>query len=814
MTKNTSFLPSRGALIFFLILSNLKGYAALDAGVTAIDSPSRAFCGTSSQHVYISFFNYGTSTITTATIGWSVNGVKQASYKWSGSLKSSGKAQVNIGNILFKNKDIISSWVDTVNSAVLSRVDTATITLKGGLNGTYTIDKSAKGSPDYVSFQSAASALDTFGICGAVTFNVADGSYFESISLTAISGSSAANTITFQSKSLDSTKVILYSYDKGNIYPGFTFGLIGSQYIRIREMTIANKVSDFGYTIDGIFLTEGASHNIFENNIITIYTTQHGGGGAAIYADVSKTEKHNIIRHNVLTGGQCGVFFENNDTTVRAIGNMVIDNLIDSSWEYGVFFDRQDSSFIIGNKIRTRGFFYGILIDNHGNKDSQLVANNFIYGSNDFGTGIYLDNTDKVNCYFNSISCIGSNGASCIKTDIISGINHIFNNIFYADDRAEPASLNFAKGTLVMDYNNYYKSIGSFSLSNWQTTFAQDKYSTSGDPFFADTSKGDLHLAKFSSAVQRAGIPRYGVTNDIDGESRNAKYPTIGADEKVFPHNDIALNAILSPLDSLCGDTNSKVIVQITNRDVVDLDSDFTIHIDISGAKLYSDSIKFHGKVKALSDTSLYVPTHPAFNTASGGNYKITAWTHLNTDIDHSNDTAWKNVRFYPLPDAHFKVIIYSNFKVQFFARDTISNYHSWDFGDSSTGAGKSPVHYYSGGGSFDVSLTTKNSYGCKASRDTVINPVVTNVEERISGIDANVSIYPNPATGLIHIESTGNISLPEKIELYDIEGRLIKSYNTRSNSFGIDVSSLPKGFYTIRIQSEKGIIIKHFVIE
>ena len=90
-----------------------------------------------------------------------------------------------------------------------------------GLSGTYTIDptKSAS-STNYTSFNDADSDLvygsrasggtaNGPGVTGAVLFNVADGTYNESVDIPYINGVSATNTVTFQGHTGDSSKVIV-----------------------------------------------------------------------------------------------------------------------------------------------------------------------------------------------------------------------------------------------------------------------------------------------------------------------------------------------------------------------------------------------------------------------------------------------------------------------------------------------------------------------------------------------------------------------------------------------------------------------------
>ncbi|MFH1005564.1 MAG: T9SS type A sorting domain-containing protein [Bacteroidota bacterium] len=72
------------------------------------------------------------------------------------------------------------------------------------------------------------------------------------------------------------------------------------------------------------------------------------------------------------------------------------------------------------------------------------------------------------------------------------------------------------------------------------------------------------------------------------------------------------------------------------------------------------------------------------------------------------------------------------------------------------------------------------------------------------------ISVYPNPATDNIIIES------PQKaeIEIVNLQGQLIKYLVANNNKTTIDISELPGGMYFIKAKTEKGIAIEKFVKE
>jgi hypothetical protein len=90
-----------------------------DAGITAINAPNTPV-SIGSSAVTTTIKNFGISTLTTATIAWSVNGVVQTPHPWNGSLAASATAgPVSIGNYNFSSAGLytIKSWTENPNGS-------------------------------------------------------------------------------------------------------------------------------------------------------------------------------------------------------------------------------------------------------------------------------------------------------------------------------------------------------------------------------------------------------------------------------------------------------------------------------------------------------------------------------------------------------------------------------------------------------------------------------------------------------------------------------------------------------------------------
>ena len=96
----------------------------------------------------------------------------------------------------------------------------------------------------------------------------------------------------------------------------------------------------------------------------------------------------------------------------------------------------------------------------------------------------------------------------------------------------------------------------------------------------------------------------------------------------------------------------------------------------------------------------------------------------------------------------------------------------------------------------------------CSSKTDYLVKSnYVASVTSGINEADINsFSIYPNPTTGILHIE--GNYKL---IELYDLTGKLLQQYENVNN---IDLSTYSKSIYFVRIIGDSFVRTEKVVVE
>ena len=105
------------------------------------------------------------------------------------------------------------------------------------------------------------------------------------------------------------------------------------------------------------------------------------------------------------------------------------------------------------------------------------------------------------------------------------------------------------------------------------------------------------------------------------------------------------------------------------------------------------------------------------------------------------------------------------------------------------------------------------NGYNTAAGFDASYTSTITGTEEL--DISAGMTIYPNPATNKISISTISNLHGETTIRIYKMNGALLQQEKFQSqNPIELDVSALAKGFYLVKIQTNKGIETKKLVVQ
>jgi parallel beta-helix repeat protein len=652
-----------------------------DAGVVSIDSPQNFCAGV--KPVEVTIRNYGSNIINSVAINWTINGVAQTPVQWNTPLDTFGgqganTAKVQLGTYNFQSGSYtLRAWTSNPNGVAdtINHNDTSQAVVGPSLSGTFTIGGS---SPDYATFNDAVSALSNFGVCGPVVFNVRPGNYTEQVTIQNIVGTSASNTVLFQSETGDSTSVNL-TFSSSVTSSNYTLRIAGSSHITFRKMTLRATGPTFGRVIE----ISGGSTNITiaSNRILGPEAGSTSVNYASIYS-ASNEDDNLTIEHNYVRGGSYGVYLRGTGTTALEDGLIVRNNIFEPYY-MGVYLYYQKNATIEHNTIRSNSFvdynfFYGIyggyvgenssilanqidvvsgaygiyLFSSNGSANpGNVIANNFVHvGGTGTAYGLYISSgQSNQKWYYNSVNITSSNltsGRAIYKLGTGTNIRVFNNNLV---NSSGGYTLYYTGLTDSSAYNNLYNDGGNSlayasavytDLSSLRTATGLESNSISVDPIY--TSQTDLHAGPTISGQAR---PFPEVTVDIDGTTRSTQTPAIGAHEVVPSPVDLAVVDILWPFTACNLSSAEQVVVVIRSFGQATLPANtviqFETQIDNNPPQTESFALP-----KALSflDTLKATLTNTV-NLSAPGAYQLRVKVSIPADGNFKNDQLTTEVR-------------------------------------------------------------------------------------------------------------------------------------------------------------------------
>ncbi len=782
----------------------------LDAGITAIPAPGLPSCNLVNSPVSGTVRNFGTNTLTSVNINWSVNAIIQTPFAWTGSLVSGMEATASLGTYTFINGDFLQVWTSDPNAGVEMGSgpanDTTSITIQTGLMGPYSIGIAG----DYANFNDAVAALSLYGVCGPVVIDVDDGIYPEQISIPEIMGASVTNTITFQSLNADPTLVTMI-YSPTNSASNYTLQMDGADYVTFKEMTLESNGPTFSTVID---VTNESSWNTFDGNMIigdsNTFTTSTNK--AVITSFNGTLDTMNMFLNNAITYGSYGIFWYGNNTTGLEKGLIFDNNVLSHIYYRGIHLYYMEDVTVTNNIVRFSGNYSGSTYCayssyNNGNltfngndfnvpsrgynwylsnctsyaASSSYMSNNFFSISDSLNTGtsygIYMTNTSNLNVINNSINMY-SGGINSRALYMTSGLgNKVYNNNIVNWGPGYGFYLN--GGLSSSDYNNIYApngNVGYFgvaqnTLLDWQIITGTDMNSVSGNPGY--TTDIDLHTCN-DTLLDGNGWEDMNITMDFDGQLRDTLAFDIGADEF------LGLTNFGFTMDTIWKCSNAAELLGGWSP-------------SSDGAYLWSTT-----------------ETSPTINASAPGTYDVTVTTACGTAIS--------SLELVDIPDAVAGFNILTSFMTGIFtstSSGTIDTY-SWDFGDGSgTSTNENPIYVYGSEGTYVVTLTVTGPCGTSTYTGTTVASVLGIDENALS---QSLELYPNPNTGeftvSLNLETSSNISAI----ILDAQGRVIWNedlgFVNGTISKLVNLGSDASGVYFLRVNTDIETAVRRIIVE
>jgi len=425
------------------------------------------------------------------------------------------------------------------------------------LSGIYTVGSGG----NYATLNAAVNDVVLKGVSGPVTFDIMPGSYNERFLLVNVPGNSTTNTITFQSQTGVASDVSIFK-EALNAGENYLVRLYGADNVTIQNLSFFATGTTYARVIE--FMGGVDNAKIMNNNITGYATGSSSGNYYLIFSDNYYTSNIQITGNNFSQGGW-SVVMNGLSTTVPTLGTRVLNNTFSSGYG-GVYLNAHKSAYVNSNIITVTGNSgYGIYaydcddslqiqknkinLPTNGNGilaqycdgtqfgGKGLIANNFVtVGGTGGAAGLQLDYCNYMNIYYNSVNQTNTH-TSYYAFYVNSGGNLSIRNNIFANNGGYAYYTNTPAAIANSNYNDLYTP-GNYlafwsgdrkDLAAFKTASGKDTNSVFIYPQYLSST--DLHQA--SPWIDSAGAPISSVTQDIDGETRDASKPDIGADEFV-----------------------------------------------------------------------------------------------------------------------------------------------------------------------------------------------------------------------------------------------------------------------------------------
>jgi hypothetical protein len=170
---------------------------------------------------------------------------------------------------------------------------------------------------------------------------------------------------------------------------------------------------------------------------------------------------------------------------------------------------------------------------------------------------------------------------------------------------------------------------------------------------------------------------------------------------------------------------------------------------------------------------------------------------------------------------AHWKAVVDNNRQVIFLNDNHGNIFYSWIFGDSQFSLNSNPVHTYNSNGTYIVSCTITDVYGCSVRFDSIIQ-----VYSHITGINENetrltlMTLFPNPFHTFTNIQYSLDKTSDLKIELFDIAGKemsMIKNEREAAGTYQLEINAekyqMTPGIYLLKFTTADGYVSQRLVV-
>ncbi len=511
-------------------------------------------CG-GTKTIYAKIKNLGTDTLRTLTFQVTCGGIHYPAFKWKGTLAqweaqdSIAVAEVNkmYGDVNFNVQTLSpNNSTDGDDSNDTLTIINSSIKFKG----VFTIGGT---KPDFADMRTAVHALETFGICGDVTFNIRPGIYTDSLTFPVIKNMGTSR-IKFKSENNDSSSVVFTNFPAASTN-NYIFQLWGTKNLTFERLTFVIdapiltsalllqpegdgsglEISNSCFTTKqsvNIFISVDYARSVFSRIKCKISNNFFSGPSNLILHVFTSTDflsSFEIYKNDIHNGS---ISIEEFDGKT-----IIADNKITSNNYGGILIENSDQLEIERNIIKSsRGIGLMVFTLNSVIKNNYIEIDSLMNTSTpsavylSSSTGVFAFNTIRVNTYKNDQSVL-------ILNDFKNQNLLIRNNILMNTGKVGMLISTSWDSKAQFDYNRYYTTspiFGQFGATSY-ATFADWKSATGGDQhsqfqetYFASNPPykvvGDLN-------AYAPGTPVPGIDSDIENNLRDTLNPDMGCYE-------------------------------------------------------------------------------------------------------------------------------------------------------------------------------------------------------------------------------------------------------------------------------------------
>ena len=503
--------------------------------------------------------------------------------------------------------------------------------------------------------------------------------------------------------------------------------------------------------------------------------------------------------------------------------------------------------------------------------DGTAITNGYVIN------GIY-DSTGTNNFYYNSIY-IGGAGVSgttsstyAFNSLVTTNVRNIKDNIFFNNRSGGTTGKHYAVkigGTtvnptgLTSNNNDYYVGTGGVlayynaadrtTLAAWQTAIGQDANTISGDPQF-NTPDGtaiseDLHINPITlPPTVAAGTPIAGITDDIDGNTRNTTMPCIGADELLpcssptiqptgltFVSTTTSTTASFNPSPNV----DHYLVVRSTNATLTASPVNNTIYVAGNtfggGISVAYQSTTTFTDINLVANTKYYYFVFAVNANCTGGPLYLTTSpligsvaiihdVYVSRIINPTDTIAANSVQNVSICFKN-KGAFTENSILLGYQRNTLTPVlENWS---GSIAPGDSVIYNFlstfvanTSGPSFTLCAYTKMTSDQDTTNDKLCKTIVFSSNLGINTISKAIDfkLFPNPAHDKLNISFSNINKGLTRFTIYNMQG--LKLYDDQINittdtyNKTINVNNLKSGIYFLKIENNSQAFNKKFVVD